>query len=183
MPGITYPRVPGHEVAGVIDEVGPGVTQWKKGQRVGVGWHGGQDGTCLACRRGDFVNCANAESLRDQLRRRLSGIHGRAGGSAGADAGIARCCRSRAADVRRHHHVQRSCATAGRCRATWLRCRESAGLGIWEFSSRRSSVIASRRSGAGRKTPRWRKNSARTFTSIAPRPMPRPNCRNLAARA
>jgi len=58
-PGITYPRVPGHEIAGVIDETGPGVTQWKKGQRVGVGWHGGQDGTCLSCRRGDFGNCAN----------------------------------------------------------------------------------------------------------------------------
>src|SRR5438552_3883088 len=58
-PGLAYPRVPGHEVAGVIDEAGPGVTQWTKGQRVGVGWHGGQDGTCLACRRGDFINCAN----------------------------------------------------------------------------------------------------------------------------
>ena len=58
-PGITYPRVPGHEVAGVIDEAGAGVTQWKKGQRVGVGWHGGQDGTCLPCRRGDFANCAH----------------------------------------------------------------------------------------------------------------------------
>lgn len=58
-PGITYPRVPGHEVAGVIDEVGPGVTTWKPGQRVGVGWHGGQDGTCLPCRRGDFANCLN----------------------------------------------------------------------------------------------------------------------------
>src|SRR5437867_1979109 len=58
-PGLVYPRVPGHEVAGVIDEAGAGVTQWTKGQRVGVGWHGGQDGTCLACRRGDFVNCAN----------------------------------------------------------------------------------------------------------------------------
>src|SRR5712672_1012732 len=60
LPGITYPRVPGHEVAGVIDELGAGVKEWQKGQRVGVGWHGGQDGTCLACRRGDFVNCANA---------------------------------------------------------------------------------------------------------------------------
>lgn len=58
-PGLVYPRVPGHEVAGVIDEAGSGVTQWKKDQRVGVGWHGGQDGTCLACRRGDFANCAN----------------------------------------------------------------------------------------------------------------------------
>src|ERR1700675_1426986 len=45
-PGIEYPRVPGHEIAGVIDEVGAGVSGWTKGQRVGVGWHGGQDGTC-----------------------------------------------------------------------------------------------------------------------------------------
>jgi D-arabinose 1-dehydrogenase-like Zn-dependent alcohol dehydrogenase len=59
-PGIAYPRVPGHEVAGVIDELGPSVTEWKKGERVGVGWHGGHDGTCLSCRRGDFMNCTNA---------------------------------------------------------------------------------------------------------------------------
>ncbi|MGH9726514.1 MAG: alcohol dehydrogenase [Candidatus Acidiferrales bacterium] len=58
-PGIQFPRVPGHEVAGIIDELGPGVSEWKKGQRVGVGWHGGHDGTCLACRRGDFGNCQN----------------------------------------------------------------------------------------------------------------------------
>ena len=58
-PGIEYPRVPGHEVVGVIDEVSAGVTEWKEGQRVGVGWHGGQDGTCLFCRRGDFRNCRN----------------------------------------------------------------------------------------------------------------------------
>ena len=58
-PGIQYPRVPGHEVAGIIDELGAGVSGWKKGQRVGVGWHGGQDGTCLSCRRGDFRNCRN----------------------------------------------------------------------------------------------------------------------------
>jgi D-arabinose 1-dehydrogenase-like Zn-dependent alcohol dehydrogenase len=58
-PGIEYPRVPGHEVVGIIDEVGVGVSEWKKGQRVGVGWHGGQDNTCLECRRGDFRNCRN----------------------------------------------------------------------------------------------------------------------------
>jgi len=58
-PGLEYPRVPGHEVAGVVDEVGTGVTEWKKGQRVGIGWHGGHDGTCLYCRRGDFGNCRN----------------------------------------------------------------------------------------------------------------------------
>jgi len=58
-PGIEYPRVPGHEVAGTIDKVGAGVSGWKQGQRVGVGWHGGQDNTCRECRRGDFRNCRN----------------------------------------------------------------------------------------------------------------------------
>ena len=58
-PGIQYPRVPGHEVAGTIDERGDGVSEWEKGQRAGVGWHGGHDGTCLQCRRGDFGNCRN----------------------------------------------------------------------------------------------------------------------------
>ena len=58
-PGIQYPRVPGHEVAGIIDELGAGVAAWEKGQRVGVGWHGGQDNTCVSCRRGDFRNCRN----------------------------------------------------------------------------------------------------------------------------
>ena len=58
-PGLQYPRVPGHEVAGVVDEVGPNVTTWKKGQRVGVGWYGGHDGVCPACRRGNFISCHN----------------------------------------------------------------------------------------------------------------------------
>jgi D-arabinose 1-dehydrogenase-like Zn-dependent alcohol dehydrogenase len=58
-PGIQYPRVPGHEVVGVIDKLGAGVSNWKNGQRVGVGWHGGQDNTCPSCRRGDFRNCRN----------------------------------------------------------------------------------------------------------------------------
>ena len=58
-PGIQYPRVPGHEVAGLVEELGDGVSGWTKGQRIGVGWHGGHDGTCLQCRRGDFGNCRN----------------------------------------------------------------------------------------------------------------------------
>jgi alcohol dehydrogenase/propanol-preferring alcohol dehydrogenase len=58
-PGIEYPRVPGHEVAGVVDAVGAEVDQWDEGDRVGVGWHGGHCFTCDACRDGDFVNCAN----------------------------------------------------------------------------------------------------------------------------
>jgi D-arabinose 1-dehydrogenase-like Zn-dependent alcohol dehydrogenase len=56
-PGIAFPRIPGHEVAGVIDELGANVTVWKKGQRVGVGWYGGHDGTCDLCRRGIFIAC------------------------------------------------------------------------------------------------------------------------------
>ncbi|WP_233993809.1 alcohol dehydrogenase [Salinibacter altiplanensis] len=58
-PGLEYPRVPGHEVAGVVDAVGPDVPQWTEGDRVGVGWHGGHCFTCDACREGDFVNCEN----------------------------------------------------------------------------------------------------------------------------
>ena len=107
-PGIAYPRVPGHEVAGVIDELGAGVKEWQKGQRVGVGWHGGQDGTCLACRRGDFVNCANVKICGISYDGGYQGIHGRAGGSFGADAGIARRGRGRAADVCGRYHVQLS---------------------------------------------------------------------------
>jgi len=58
-PGIQYPRVPGHEIAGRIDAIGPDVTLWKPGQRVGVGWHGGHCFQCNACRRGDFILCEN----------------------------------------------------------------------------------------------------------------------------
>ena len=60
-PGIQYPRVPGHEVAGVIDAIGPGVPQWKPGQRVGVGWHGGNCGHCDPCRRGDLFACQTGQ--------------------------------------------------------------------------------------------------------------------------
>jgi alcohol dehydrogenase/propanol-preferring alcohol dehydrogenase len=56
-PGLQYPRVPGHEVAGIIDAVGAGVAGWRAGDRVGVGWHGGHCGHCDACRRGDFLVC------------------------------------------------------------------------------------------------------------------------------
>ena len=58
-PGLQYPRVPGHEVAGRVHAVGDGVTNWKSGQRVGVGWHGGHDFVCEQCRRGDFTMCVN----------------------------------------------------------------------------------------------------------------------------
>ena len=60
-PGLELPRVPGHEVAGVVDAIGEGVTRFAPGDRVGVGWHGGHDGTCDQCRAGKFIHCENAE--------------------------------------------------------------------------------------------------------------------------
>ncbi|HTN70170.1 MAG TPA: alcohol dehydrogenase [Methylomirabilota bacterium] len=62
-PGIQHPRVPGHEIAGIIDAVGAGVLGWTAGQRVGVGWHGGHCGYCDSCRRGDFVTCQVAPQI------------------------------------------------------------------------------------------------------------------------
>jgi D-arabinose 1-dehydrogenase-like Zn-dependent alcohol dehydrogenase len=65
-PGLQYPRVPGHEISGHIDAVGAGVVQWKAGQKVGVGWHGGHCFICEPCRRGDFVLCIN---------EKITGLH------------------------------------------------------------------------------------------------------------
>ena len=62
-PGLAYPRVPGHEVAGVVDALGEGVPGFKAGQRVGVGWHGGHCGYCESCRRGDFLTCRVAAKV------------------------------------------------------------------------------------------------------------------------
>jgi len=62
-PGIQYPRVPGHEIAGVIDALGPAVPGWAVGDRVGVGWHGGHCGYCDSCRRGDFLTCQIAPQI------------------------------------------------------------------------------------------------------------------------
>jgi D-arabinose 1-dehydrogenase-like Zn-dependent alcohol dehydrogenase len=60
-PGLTRPRIPGHEIAGRIDAVGESVVEWKKGDRVGVGWHGGHCFVCNACRKGLFINCERAK--------------------------------------------------------------------------------------------------------------------------
>jgi D-arabinose 1-dehydrogenase-like Zn-dependent alcohol dehydrogenase len=62
-PGIQYPRVPGHEIAGIVDALGTGVRGWTVGQRVGIGWHGGHCGYCDSCRRGDFLTCQIAAQV------------------------------------------------------------------------------------------------------------------------
>jgi D-arabinose 1-dehydrogenase-like Zn-dependent alcohol dehydrogenase len=65
LPGLAYPRVPGHEVAGYIDAVGDNVRAWRPGQRVGVGWHGGHCFVCAPCQQGDFAMC---------VQRKVTGI-------------------------------------------------------------------------------------------------------------
>ena len=83
-PGVALPRTPGHEVAGRVDAVGEGVTTWKAGDRVGVGWHGGHCFECGQCRRGMFINCEN---------EKITGIH--------ADGGYAEYVVARAEAVAR----------------------------------------------------------------------------------
>src|SRR5262249_57888539 len=99
-PGIQYPRIPGHEVVGIIDELGGEVIGWKKGQRVGVGWHGGQDNTCVECRRGRFLYCRNPKVAGISYDGRVSAIHGRSRRSTGDDTRHTELCRSSAAVVR-----------------------------------------------------------------------------------
>ena len=60
-PGIRYPRVPGHEVVGLLDAKGSEVPEWRVGARVGLGWHGGHCGHCVSCRRGDFITCTTGQ--------------------------------------------------------------------------------------------------------------------------
>ena len=60
-PGLSLPRIPGHEIAGRVEKVGPNVTEWQKGDRVGVGWHGGHCFVCNACRKGLFINCERGQ--------------------------------------------------------------------------------------------------------------------------
>jgi D-arabinose 1-dehydrogenase-like Zn-dependent alcohol dehydrogenase len=67
-PGVQYPRIPGHEVTGTVDAVGEGVAAWTPGQRVGVGWHGGQCHYCDNCRRGDFFACTNVREITGVTR-------------------------------------------------------------------------------------------------------------------
>ena len=71
-PGLKLPRIPGHEIAGRVEKVGPNVTEWKKGERVGVGWHGGHDFVCNSCRKGLFINCERAQASVTSLLRSSS---------------------------------------------------------------------------------------------------------------
>jgi propanol-preferring alcohol dehydrogenase len=132
-PGLKLPRVPGHEVVGRIEEIGPNVSKRKIGQRVGVGFLGGQDSECEPCLRGDFANCLNPV---------ISGIT-TDGGYAEVMISEARALATIPDELTSAEAAPPLCAgittynalrTPPCARATWLAFRGSAGLDTWEFS-------------------------------------------------
>ncbi len=181
-PGMAYPRVPGHEIAGIIDAVGAGVAEWTPGQRVGVGWHGGHCGYCDSCRRGDFVTCQIAQQIPGiSVRRRLRRIHDRSRRGPGADPGRAFSRRRGADDVRGDHHLQ--CASQQRRPARRYGRRARRGRArAFGCSVRREDGFQDRRHRArpGQGTA-GQGSSARGVTSIARRRTLRRNWASWAA--
>ena len=109
MPGITYPRVPGHEVIGTLEAIGPDVRGWQVGTRVGVGWFGGACGYCARCRRGEAFACETMTAVTGVTRDGGYATHMLADASALAHVpDDARRDRIGAVAVRRHHHLQRA---------------------------------------------------------------------------
>jgi D-arabinose 1-dehydrogenase-like Zn-dependent alcohol dehydrogenase len=105
-PGIHYPRVPGHEIAGIVDELGAGVSTWNVGQRVGVGWHGGQGNKCPSFRRGDFRNCRNLKIPGISYDGGYQQYMLAPNRGPGSDTGNAQWHRSRTVALRRNYYVQ-----------------------------------------------------------------------------
>ena len=166
-PGIQYPRVPGHEVAGVIDAVGPGVAGWEPGQRVGVGWNGGYCGYCDHCRRGEFFACVRGQVTGVTYRRRLRRVPDRPRQRGRADARRPAARRGGPADVRRPHHVQRAAQqrrAAGRCRR---RARAGRARATSASSTPRRWASTRSASPAGRTRSRSPASWARRSTSTA----------------
>ena len=180
-PGIQYPRVPGHEVAGIIDEVGAGVSGWKKGQRVGVGWHGGQDNTCPSCRRGDFRNCQNLKipgisydgGYQQYMVAPVEALVPIPESLSDVEAAPLLC-----AGITTYNALRHSGAMPGDLVAV----QGIGGLGHLGIQLRASLVIRSRPSGAGPKTRHSQRNSERTCISTAKRRKQQRSCRSWAAR-
>jgi len=179
-PGIQYPRVPGHEVAGIIDEVGAGVSAWNKGQRVGVGWHGGQDNTCRECRRGDFRNCRNLKipgisydgGYQQYMVAPIEALVPIPETLTDTEAAPLLC-----AGITTYN----ACATAAHSPAILLRCRASAAWATSEFNSPTSLVITSWPSVAAPKLRCSQKNLERVCTSTADRQTQPRHCKSWAA--
>src|ERR1700748_2479086 len=151
-PGLQYPRVPGHEIAGSVDAAGAGVTTWKKGERVGVGWHGGHDFVCEPCRRGDFNMCVS---------RKVTGIDFD-GGYAEYVIAPWEAIAAIPDDLPAEEAGPFMCAGV------------TVFTDIWAFSMRAEWDFEPSRSVAERIRGRWPKNSARINTSIRTSPTPWP---------
>ena len=149
-PGIQYPRVPGHEIAGRIDAVGTGVADWRVGQRVGVGWHGGHCFHCDPCRRGDFISLRIRQNHRHYPRWRLRAIHDFSRRKRSQPA------RRLAADeaapllVRRNHRLQLP-SHSGAKAEIWSPFRAWAAWDTWAFNTLAAWAL-----------PRWHLIAART---------------------
>jgi D-arabinose 1-dehydrogenase-like Zn-dependent alcohol dehydrogenase len=181
-PGIEYPRVPGHEVAGIIDEVGPGVSAWKQGQRAGVGWHGGQDNTCRECRCGDFRNCRNLKicgisydgGYQQYMVAPVEALVSIPESLSDVDAAPLLC-----AGITTYNALRHSGALPGDLVAV----QGIGGLGHLGFSLRISLDIRSPRLDAGLKTVCLPKSSERAYISTAQQRSPPSSCKSSVARA
>src|SRR5712691_2301548 len=179
-PGIQYPRVPGHEVAGIIDELGAEVIGWNKGQRVGVGWHGGQDNTCIECRRGHFLYCRNPKvtgisydgGYQQYMIAPVEALAAIPDTLSDAEAGPLLC-----AGVTTFNALRHSGASPG----SLVAVQGVGGLGHLgiQFGNKFGYKVAA--IGRGPENSAFAKNSERACTSTAKRRMQQRNCRNWAA--
>src|SRR3989440_4785577 len=174
-PGLTLPRVPGHEVVGRIEALGAGVSRWKIGQRVGVGLIGGEDGVCEPCRRGDIVNCQNPVVLgvtadggyAEVMIAESRGIASIPDELSSAEAAPLLC-----AGITTYNALR----NAGLRGGDLVAVQGIGGLGILVSSSRGTWDSVLSQSGVAARRKSLRKTWARTSTSILPPTMPQRCC-------
>ena len=167
-PGIQYPRVPGHEVVGLIDAVGADVPDWKEGMRVGVGWHGGHCGHCESCRRGDFITCKVEQipgisydgGYAEYMIAPFEALASVPDELKSEDAAPLLC-----AGITTFNALRHSGARPGTLWLFWA----SADWVTWACSSRARWASRPSRSRAARTRVRWPRSSARTSISTARR--------------
>jgi alcohol dehydrogenase/propanol-preferring alcohol dehydrogenase len=178
-PGLQYPRVPGHEVAGRIDAVGAGVTMWKPNQRVGVGWHGGHCFQCDPCRRGEFILC--------QFEK-ITGVSfdgGYADYMIAPQEAVAAIPEELPADeaaplLCAGITVLMRCATPVRAPETWSRFKASAAWVTSAFSLHARWAFARSPLAAGKIKNLWPRSSEPASMLTPPRVRPPINCKNWA---
>ena len=164
-PGLQYPRVPGHEVAGHIDAVGDNVRAWRQGQRVGVGWHGGHCFVCAQCRRGDFAMCVNRKvtgidfdgGYAEYMIAPVTALAAIPDALPAEEAGPFMC-----AGVTVYNALRHSGARAGEVSP----CMASAGEAISEGSTRGKWALLRSRSTEETTRSRWRGSWAPIITSM-----------------